>query len=703
MENSRKNLALSSTFALVHGATGDQLEEIDPAVSLDGAKRVSEQGLLYVIDGKYKLLSLLGQGGMGAVYRAHHILLDKDVALKMIRTAALNAEAWERFVREAKAVVQLDNQHVVRVFDFGTTEGNQPYYTMELLSGESLAERLEARQTLSVDETIKIINQAAQGLASAHKKGIVHRDLKPANIFIETSHPKELVKIVDFGLAKLLGQSFDAQRLTATGTIFGSPLYMSPEQSIGDNVDERSDIYSLGCTIFEMLTGSPPFVGPNALATIFMHQSQPAPSINSLNGNGEANKFPPWLNEMVAAMLAKNPADRLQSAQGILDTIEFNYGGKLRPTAAFRATHSPASQSSSNASAVHVHNADLQDTDDRADKDEKYDNYEKYEKYETDENGYPPGYFARMSKGKLLALQIGLVTWAITVFCISLMSMRPAKKAQLPPPLHSVKEVDPLPNSENAFLLDGPRLTRETVLKKIKNQKFKQNNSRLSDADLKLIAAEKPHTLDLESNLIDNSGLRHLIGTPIEKLTLNRVNVDDSGAVAIAQCSSLVFLRVSNTHITKKGLLALTALKNLRVFIIDELPVDAAITARIGAIKQLDKLSMAGCKNISAAELAPLTRLAITDLNLSNAELARGAASAIADMKTLQNLNLSGTTVSASDLAAICAGAPHLKVVQVDKCSGIKAADLQRLSSRYQQIQFSREDTSEFDNFWKAI
>ncbi len=277
-----------------------------------------------IIDQKYKVLALLGRGGMGAVYLAHHLTLDKDVALKTFATTSLSDEMKHRFKREAQALGKLKHRNIVQVFDFGIANG-LPYYTMEHLDGESVAERIARKGALGADEAVSVFSELCQGLSLCHKNGVVHRDIKPANIFLElqssTSDAIVGVKLVDFGVAALSAIASGGQQLTAEGTVFGSPLYMSPEQSMGSKVDYRSDIYSSGCALFEMLTGKPPFRAATAFATMLCHQEVPAPTLVEAGGLEQEQTCPDWLEELVAELLAKDPAARPQSFSEVLDVM----------------------------------------------------------------------------------------------------------------------------------------------------------------------------------------------------------------------------------------------------------------------------------------------------------------------------------------------------------------------------------------------
>lgn len=228
---------------------------------------------------RYKVIRLLGRGGMGSVYEVEHLFLHGRYALKFLNKNQTNDAAWRRFEIEARATNKLEHPNLIKVHDFGLLPNGQPYFIMDLVEGETLAELLKRKGRLPVDQTIKMFIQVGFALSYAHSNGIVHRDIKPSNIILTNADSGKtedsLIKLVDFGIAKLTGQdSFNQQTLTRTGEIFGSPLYMSPEQCLGIGVDHRTDLYSLGCVMFEALTGAPPLVGDSALATMMKHQTE---------------------------------------------------------------------------------------------------------------------------------------------------------------------------------------------------------------------------------------------------------------------------------------------------------------------------------------------------------------------------------------------------------------------------------------------
>jgi serine/threonine protein kinase len=261
-----------------------------------------------VLGGTYKIIDFLGQGGMGFVYRVEHLLMAKELALKVLRTEQISAVIWRRFQTEAQAIARLDHANVVKIYDMGQSQDGVPYYTMDLLLGESLADYLDREDVLTVEQALPIFRQVCAGLAYAHDRGIVHRDIKPANIMLLTE-PQGAIKIVDFGIAKLSNNGEAGQGLTRPGEVFGSPLYMSPEQCLGQAIDHRTDIYSVGITFFEALTGRAPFIGRSAVETTAMHQSDTAPLLKDI---GDSD-YPQKLERIIAKMLAKSPDQRYQS------------------------------------------------------------------------------------------------------------------------------------------------------------------------------------------------------------------------------------------------------------------------------------------------------------------------------------------------------------------------------------------------------
>lgn len=230
---------------------------------------------------KYLIEKVLGRGGMAIVFKAKHLMMDRSVAIKMMLPELMSDEKTvARFQREAKNASALRHPNVITIYDFGLTPEGQPFMVMDYLEGRSLEDILEVERWLSVQRAVPLLAQVCDALNVAHEQGIIHRDIKPSNIMIENLRGKETVKLVDFGIAKdLSAQNEQQQKLTKTGEVFGSLIYMSPEQCMGKPLGPASDIYSLGCVIFEVLTGQSAFMGETVFDTMTKHIYDPPPSL----------------------------------------------------------------------------------------------------------------------------------------------------------------------------------------------------------------------------------------------------------------------------------------------------------------------------------------------------------------------------------------------------------------------------------------
>lgn len=252
---------------------------------------------------RYEPLELLGSGGVGVVFRVRDRLLDKDVALKVLRSG-LSHKQIMRFQKEAKALARLNHEGIVKVLDFGMTEGGQPYLVCDFIAGRSLASLLEEQGSIDLPDALRLFSSICSAMRHAHGMGVLHRDLKPGNVMIESGR----AFIVDFGLARLKDREGKEEQ-TPTGQPVGSPLYMAPEQSAGSAVDERADIYSMGCLMNAALTGAPPFVGETVLETTMMHKSETPPGLFEQTGR----EWPAYLEKAISRCLAKDRESRFSS------------------------------------------------------------------------------------------------------------------------------------------------------------------------------------------------------------------------------------------------------------------------------------------------------------------------------------------------------------------------------------------------------
>ncbi len=265
------------------------------------------------LPGGLKIVSRIGDGGMGSVYMACQVTLDRNVAVKVMHGNLLsNRKAINRFNQEAHAAARLDHPNIVKVHDFRADESGLCFLVMDLVEGTPLAREIRVDGKLSHERAINILAQVCDALHHAHSKGVVHRDLKPSNIMVAKNEAGEdYIRVLDFGIAKILPEfKGEGLKLTQTGEIFGSPFYMSPEQCKGNPADHRSDIYSMGCVIFETLTGKVPIEGTNAFETLCKHNTDMAPSIKKLRPDLEYYRE---LDAIILKAMAKNPAERYQS------------------------------------------------------------------------------------------------------------------------------------------------------------------------------------------------------------------------------------------------------------------------------------------------------------------------------------------------------------------------------------------------------
>jgi serine/threonine-protein kinase len=270
--------------------------------------------------GQYRVTGMIGQGGMGAVYAAEHALLGRPAAIKvLLPDLSQKQDIVMRFFNEARAATAIRHPGIVEIYDFGWTPEGAAFIVMEHLQGETLARRSE-RARFRWQAALSVARQIAGALAAAHAKGIVHRDLKPDNIFLvlDPEVPGgERIKLLDFGIAKLAGDTSSTGNMTQTGAVMGTPTYMAPEQCRGVAVDHRADLYALGCIVFELCSGRPPFVGEGTGDVLAAHIHVPPPSLASLSV-----EVPRAVEELVQQLLAKAPSYRLPNAEALIRAID---------------------------------------------------------------------------------------------------------------------------------------------------------------------------------------------------------------------------------------------------------------------------------------------------------------------------------------------------------------------------------------------
>ncbi len=271
-----------------------------------------------VVDGRYEVLDVIGEGGMGTVYRVQHKQLGRQFALKALKRAfAHDKELASRFIQEAKAAAAIGHPGLVQITDFGQLAEGQPYFTMELLEGEPLSAIIAKGGPLPAAQAARSVRQLAEALGAAHAAGVIHRDLKPDNIHVGTARggSTEVVKVLDFGLAKVAG----ASKLTRKGMVFGTPHYMSPEQASGETIDNRADIYALGIVMYEMFTGRVPFEADSYMGVLSKHMyMDPLPPSQLIDGTEELGA----LEDATLRCLEKKPEKRFANMRDLVGELD---------------------------------------------------------------------------------------------------------------------------------------------------------------------------------------------------------------------------------------------------------------------------------------------------------------------------------------------------------------------------------------------
>ncbi len=282
-----------------------------------------------VLGERYRIDSFLSSGGMGVVYKGRHVVLDKPVAVKLLRESQ-DPVAQQRFLLEAKSACHIGHEHIVDINDFGVLEDGRPYLVMEFLQGQSLETLLQKQGSLPWNRVCRIGEQIARGLQAVHEKGIMHRDLKPGNIFLLDRAKRDFVKILDFGIAKVMAGTRETlsdggkplvanMRQTTQGTVLGTPEYLSPEQAAGEPIDARVDIYALGCILYEMLTGSVPFRGNGPMSTLMKHLTE---KVVPPRKRRPDLTIPESLEKIVLKAMAREKTDRYATMEELATALQ---------------------------------------------------------------------------------------------------------------------------------------------------------------------------------------------------------------------------------------------------------------------------------------------------------------------------------------------------------------------------------------------
>lgn len=511
----------------------------------DGTQLSAQPAAGMLLAGKYEFISTIGKGGMGVIYKARQPILDKIVAIKMLHAHLMTPESLIRFQQEGKAISTLSHPGVVTVHDFGLTDKDQPYMVMDYVEGKILSTVLSEQGSLDLDRTMHLFLEICDVISHAHKNGILHRDLKPSNIMlIDEGTTKESVKILDFGIAKLMSDD-GTGRVTRTGEALGSPLYMSPEQALGKPTDQSSDLYAIGCVMFECLTGSPPFVGSSIMDIMLKHINDAPPKLKE---SSLGKDFPAEIESVVRKLLSKNQKDRYQSA----DELSFDLLA-LQKGEAPKVIVLPQSYG-------------VEDTSGRA------------------------------TTIKLIVLSVAIIVIGIVITSalVKHLFARPAPK---------VAGSSDITMNIDTFNMAGEAPVRGYMSRQLKKDphKFVGQSWPITDEDLKFIFQQPyalhVHDLILSDSKVTTKGLQYISHLPLDNIELNHLPItdfselgkigalesisiedtpaDDQAMKAISRISGLKRLKIKGTGVTDAGFLLLSNCKKLQKVYITETSITA--------------------------------------------------------------------------------------------------------------------------------
>lgn len=574
---------------------------------------------------RYKPLTLLGRGAAGAVYLCRDRLLGKKVAVKTLNE--LTSEQLVSFQMEAKATSKLKHKLIVAVMDFGATEAGCPFMVMEYIDGISLAEYLNERGVLEVETALTICRNICQALAYVHDHDIYHRDLKPTNIILVNPESKNMeVHLIDFGVAQAKFNTLEPTIFQGK-TVVGTPNYMSPDQVMGLSYDARSEIYSLGCLLFELLTGRPPFLSNSALETLSMHAHNAPPRLADLTDI----EFPAHVEELVARCLEKDPDDRFQNMKEL--------------EAAFLRDPSSSDDTPSS-------------SDDAP--------------YVVASGGKP--------KNDRIVL-FGIVA-AVAIATVGVLGMSLLQQREPPRKTVKVKQFDPSLSSMDLF---SKSLERDTIA--AKKQVVKDNcvylEGTVDAAQLSEIARLHPNLEGIDTSRAESvewTGFEHFTKSKVSRVSAPDSNVRDEDILHFAQIPTLKVLQLPGTNIEGLGM------KYLAFTGVDHLSLSSTrIAGRqtfddLTHLKQLRRLNINSTLGWSGKDLEPLRGAPLRILSISMTDCGDEGAAVIATMKDLRVLFIENCRVTSKGVAAF-SRLRNLTTLNLAKNPSIKKSAILPLAS----------------------
>ncbi len=588
---------------------------------------------------RYKIVDVIGRGGVGIIVRAVDLILNLDVAVKILASDHTGTSA-ARLQREANAAGNLSHPGIARIIDFGQSSDGSPYMVMELLHGVNLAELIEKEGKVDYHMALPIFFQICEALHFAHKNNIVHRDLKPSNVMLlEQASGGYQVKLLDFGVAKTELQS---QTLTATGVVVGSPFYISPEQAQGGDIDIRSDIYSLGCLMYETLSGKPPFVGKTAFETISMHLKSRLPMLSDTQGE---SRIPNTVIEIVEHCLAKDKDKRPSNLSEIMD--------KLKPLLLEEIDHTEFQSKK------------------------------------------------KSGKGKLNSTRVMALAGMIITLVGAVIYLKSPQLKQLNPVAKAeIKERETLSDTDRAYRAKNSLLKFEEVrgttgvhvlnvtdtvsdqdFEGLKEKRFNYlrlvpcdvtgtglryikdsgisilriRDSKITDEGMKAISEIKSLTsLNIQSDEMTDLGVSYINSLPkLKGLTLQSDQLTDKSVEEVVKIKTLTILELISPNLTDRCLSGIATLPNLSTLIIVDAKLSSDAGVEISKIPKLDSLTLCGLESISLKSLEALHKCKLNYLKLKDIPLSHEHIELVSRMKTLTSFNLSRVVLTSDDFVSL--------------------------------------------------
>ncbi|MBX9953054.1 MAG: protein kinase [Candidatus Obscuribacterales bacterium] len=538
----------------------------------DGTEMVSNFRAGDRLTEKYEFLESVGSGGMGIIYKAKHLALNQIVAIKLLHPHLLNADTIMRFQREARTASKLRHPNLIQVQDVGTTADGQPFMVMDFASGRSLSDLIREKGRLTVEETLGYFVQICSGLAYAHNQNILHRDLKPSNVMlVKDEHGAVTAKILDFGIAKVLEEGENkGATLTKTGDVFGSPLYMSPEQGAGGNVDRRSDLYSLGCMLYECLTGTTPFMGKSIVETLMAHAQQKPHSLKEATLGLE---FPKSLEDVVMKLLAKLPDERYQSVLEVREDLQ-----------------------------------SIQDSCSTEGQEEVVTKRELRDKAGGESTVFDAkeGKLWQSATGKDITIVLLSVAVAVLIAKDYWVSFDTTQQSRT--------KVD-LANPYPVALEPDLAITNNVVIRKLEEhpseEYFELRDGDVMDTHLSVLKNnQRLKTLDFQGNMLDGTGLVVAKTIPfLTKLNVSANPLTDRGILVISQLKQLRNLEIKGVELSDLALLHLGEMKGLLKLEMDACTYNVKHLGSLSNMPALEELSLNDQKKLSDRAISLLRQL----------------------------------------------------------------------------------------------